>query len=218
MDSLTGCGFVAIWNDVSRGADEDFAAWHAREHMPERLSLPGFLRGMRWGSPVARPRYFTLYLLSGPQVARSAAYLVRLNAPTPWTRRVMAQFQDNSRCVGSFTTSTGQLPAKAIIVARLGQQLTPDGQGALLETVAAIGGVAGCHFGMSDAAVSAFPTVERQGRAVAEPLGLLIVCLKEGGDRSAVANQIIAALPEDMANAASVLELELDMPAARDAV
>ncbi len=39
---------VTIWCDVAPEVREEFDDWHAHEHMPERLSIPGFLRGSRW--------------------------------------------------------------------------------------------------------------------------------------------------------------------------
>jgi hypothetical protein len=42
--SLLGKGVLAIWNGIAPEAEEDFVAWHVREHIPERVALPGFLR------------------------------------------------------------------------------------------------------------------------------------------------------------------------------
>jgi len=206
MDRLTGCGFVAIWNDVSRGTEEDFFAWHADEHMPERLAIPGFLRGMRWGNEGATPRYFTLYMLSGSEVARSADYTARLNDPTPWTQRVMNSFRDNARCVGEFTSSLGEGPGQGVMVLRLNGRLAPEVPDAIMK----IDGVSGCHLGLSDTATSALATVERQGRIVTEPQGLLIVCLAPKALAAAVAKALSEILPQDTAEAMAVLTLQLD--------
>jgi hypothetical protein len=43
----SGQAAVAIWCDVAPEARAQFDDWHAHEHMPERLSIPGFLRGSR---------------------------------------------------------------------------------------------------------------------------------------------------------------------------
>jgi hypothetical protein len=45
--ALMGHGAVAIWNDVAPEGLAEFYEWHHREHMPERVSIPGFLRGRR---------------------------------------------------------------------------------------------------------------------------------------------------------------------------
>ena len=44
---LAGGGAVVIWNGIRPELREDFFEWHPREHMVERLSIPGFLRGRR---------------------------------------------------------------------------------------------------------------------------------------------------------------------------
>ena len=55
---MLGQAAIAIWCDVDAQVRGEFDDWHAREHMPERLSIPGFLRGTRWvaahGGPFTR--------------------------------------------------------------------------------------------------------------------------------------------------------------------
>lgn len=54
-----GQGVLAIWNGIAPEAEAEFVAWHVREHIPERVGLPGFLRGRRYvGDAEAHPRYF----------------------------------------------------------------------------------------------------------------------------------------------------------------
>lgn len=175
MQTLEGKGFVAIWNGITPGHESDFERWHVEEHMPERLAIPGFEQGQRWGASEKADGYFTLYTLESPAVARSDAYLSRLNDPTPWTRRTMAQFTNNSRCVGTFSQSTGELPSETMLVVRLHGDFPP----VEVSAVMAIEGVTGCHLGQSDTATSALPTVERQGRMVAEPSGLVLISISE---------------------------------------
>ena len=46
--ALRGKGALAIWNGIADGVDADFIEWHVKEHMPERVGLPGFLSGRRY--------------------------------------------------------------------------------------------------------------------------------------------------------------------------
>ena len=46
--SLAGLGAVAIWHDLLPAGRDDFHEWHNREHMPERVAIPGFRRGRRY--------------------------------------------------------------------------------------------------------------------------------------------------------------------------
>ena len=79
-----GQGLLVIWNDIEAGHEAEFREWHTREHMPERLAIPGFLHGRRLFSPTATPRWLTLYETASPDVLRSPAYLERLDAPSAW--------------------------------------------------------------------------------------------------------------------------------------
>ena len=86
---MIGESALAIWMELDPAGEQDFNAWYPRQHLPERLAVPGFLRGRRYEAVGAAPPYFTLYELADPGVLTSAAYLARLNDPTDWTRRVL---------------------------------------------------------------------------------------------------------------------------------
>lgn len=80
--SLLGKAVVAIWNDILPEGRENFIEWHNREHIPERVSIPGFLRGRRYIAQQGTPEYFTLYEAADAQVLVGQPYLDRLNNPT----------------------------------------------------------------------------------------------------------------------------------------
>ena len=86
---MIGDATLGIWMDVDAGGLDDFNAWYRRQHLPERLSVPGFLRGRRYEGKGAGLRYFTLYETVDAGVLSSEPYLERLNAPTDWTRRAL---------------------------------------------------------------------------------------------------------------------------------
>lgn len=67
--------------------------WHTYEHMHERLSIRGFLRGSRWIRQGEGPRYLILYEVENVAMVDSPAYLARLNAPTPWTQATMQRLR-----------------------------------------------------------------------------------------------------------------------------
>lgn len=118
--ALLGAGVLAIWNGMAPGADADFAAWHVREHMPERLGVPGFLRGRRYAAIDGEPPYFNFYETESPAILTSPAYVARLNDPSPWTRRVVAQFRDTSRTVCDVAASLGDGEGGVVETIRLG--------------------------------------------------------------------------------------------------
>lgn len=92
-----GSGVLAVWNDVAPEAEREFNDWYLREHLLERLSLPGFLRARRWWNPERSPRYFTFYETSEVSTLHSREYVARLENPTAWTRRIMPAFRSTSR-------------------------------------------------------------------------------------------------------------------------
>jgi len=57
--------------------------------MPERLAIPGFLRGTRWVAESGDPSYFVLYESRSWRRSPPGPYLERLNNPTPWSRKMM---------------------------------------------------------------------------------------------------------------------------------
>jgi len=98
--SLAGQGVVAIWNGITPEGRTEFFEWHNREHMPERVGIPGFRRGRRYIAKYGTPEFFTLYEAESPEVLVGQDYLNRLNNPTPWTQRVPPMFfRDTSRGV-----------------------------------------------------------------------------------------------------------------------
>ena len=58
--SLSGLGAVAIWHDLVPEARDEFYDWHNREHMPERVGIPGFRRGRRYIAAAGGPEFFNL--------------------------------------------------------------------------------------------------------------------------------------------------------------
>ena len=92
-------GVLVIWNDIEEAWEAEFLNWHVREHIPERVGLPGFLRGLRYVAIEGTPKYFNFYEATDDAVFSSAAYRERLDGPTPWTRRVVAHFANTTRTI-----------------------------------------------------------------------------------------------------------------------
>ena len=45
---LLGQAAMLLLFDVIEDAIPEHDEWHTHEHLPERLSIPGFVRGTRW--------------------------------------------------------------------------------------------------------------------------------------------------------------------------
>ena len=136
---MLGKAAVTIWCDVAPEVREEFDHWHAHEHMPERLSIPGFRRGSRWVSEDGG-RYFILYELESEATLTSAAYLERLNNPTPWSRRMMPHHRNMVRGLCRVEASSGTALGKALLTVRSGNATTLD-----LAALAARKGIVAAH-------------------------------------------------------------------------
>ena len=95
--ALAGTGLVAIWNDIKPELREDFFEWHPREHMVERLGIPGFLRGRRYIAVDGGVEFLTLYEIGSTDVLTSEVYKTRLTNPTPWSTKTLPGFFNNER-------------------------------------------------------------------------------------------------------------------------
>ena len=94
---LLGQAALAMWWDMDPAVRADFEDWHAHEHFPERLAIPGFRRGTRWRSAAGGDGVFVMYEMEGHETLSSAPYLARLNAPSPWSTRMMPHHRNMVR-------------------------------------------------------------------------------------------------------------------------
>lgn len=181
--SLAGDGVVAIWNGIRPEGRADFFEWHNREHMPERVAIPGFLRGRRYIALEGHPEFFTLYETATTAVLSGADYLARLNAPTEWTRRATSHFTDTSRSLCRVALSIG-VGAGGWIMTWRGDEPPRDLE-AILREVATAPGVVGAHLCIADRAASGIETEEKKGRPKNAVPGW-VVMIEGGSERRAL--------------------------------
>lgn len=124
-------GILAIWNDRDEAIASVYEQWYVKEHVPERLAVPGFLSARRYQRlDGGSPRFFTSYELASVDVLSSRAYLDRLAAPSELTRAVMAHFKNMVRtaCIPVRRSAPGALGSSAAVAwipqpASLGDEL-----------------------------------------------------------------------------------------------
>jgi hypothetical protein len=104
---MLGQAAMLLSFDVADEAIAEHDDWHSHEHLPERLSIPGFMRGTRWVSLRGGPRYMVIYEVAQLATLTSEAYLERLNKPSPWTSRIMTRYQGMTRGFCAVTASFG---------------------------------------------------------------------------------------------------------------
>src|ERR1700742_3432360 len=184
---MRGLGFLAIWSDVEQKALTDYRHWLTREHTTERVTTKGFL-GVRVfrAERADTHRFFILYELESPEVLDGPAYMARLNAPTPWSQRIMPQLGNFIRGGGVMTARAGRGEGSTIAALRLEQ--LPDAPQRLADALVALDGIAAVQLGVTDQARTQVPTVEK-GMRQQEGFfaGLLIIeALDDAALRSAL--------------------------------
>ena len=163
-------GVLAIWNDVDPEGEDDFNQWYTREHIPERVGVPGFLRGRRYVAAAADLKYCAFYETESLDVLTSPAYLERLDNPTEWTRRIMPLFRNMHRSACRVTQRLGIGEGGAVATLRFAPRpgreqtlrtwLTDNVMPGLVEQP----GVVAVHLLETDPTASRPPTRERELR------------------------------------------------------
>ena len=167
--SLLGKAAIAMWWDIRPEQRSEFGDWHSREHFPERMSIPGFRRGSRWTSTLDAEGFFVLYELDHYETLTSKGYLDRLNAPTPWSTKMMPHHLNMVRSQCRVAASFGGAVAASLATIRLSPETAKeDGLHAVLvETLrelASNSGLTGAHLLITDAPKTSAPTTEQQIR------------------------------------------------------
>ncbi|MFN6994704.1 MAG: hypothetical protein ACK4PH_10900, partial [Aquincola tertiaricarbonis] len=151
---LMGKAALAMWWDMAAETRPDFEHWHSHEHFPERLGIPGFLRASRWRSTVAHEDggegFFVMYELADHTTLSSAAYLARLNAPTPWSTRLMPHHRHMVRSQCRVMASAGSAVSGHALTLRMAtggvtQAGMVEAFGPLCARLALLPGLAGAH-------------------------------------------------------------------------
>ncbi|MEZ5818659.1 MAG: hypothetical protein R3D44_16400 [Hyphomicrobiaceae bacterium] len=123
-DPAAGTGILSVWNEYPADDADFYERWYMTEHFPERLSVPGFLRGRRYRAIDADRTYFTFYDLESPDVLFSGAYIARLNDPTAWTARIMGRWSGMFRTACRRIARAGNAVGGFATVARFEEPAT----------------------------------------------------------------------------------------------
>ena len=217
--ALLGRAAVLIWNDVAPEGREQFYAWHDREHMPERLALPGFRRGRRFSRAGHSPDWLTMYEALDVAALVSPEYLARLNAPTPATVSALRHFRNTSRAVCRAVHSVGSSTGGHVLAMRLGApSRQADGMCRHLcddafPRAMARTGVVACHLYAADATASHVNTAESSTREFDVPAWVLLceasTSAAANEARAVIHDRELARLGVDVRADAAVYALEI---------
>lgn len=163
-------GAVAIWHDIVPEGLDEFYAWHGEEHMPERVAIPGFLRGRRFIAIDARLGFFNLYETASAAVVAGPDYRRKLDNPTPRTISAVRHFRNVARSLCAVTAATGE--AQGGLVASLRYEVEAGREarhrermiGEIVPGLAVAPGVAAVKFLEADRTASGYVNAEQRAR------------------------------------------------------
>lgn len=161
------------WFDIETGNESAFDDWHNREHVVERMGVPGFTQGRRFeavGTPrAAGHSYLVAYDASGIGVFESADYAARLDNPTPLTASVVPCLRSLTRTVYKVEARRGAGTSAYVRTVRLPSRDGPPAGAmslrATLDTLYSVSGIACAILASPDGRVTHFKDKTREGRA-----------------------------------------------------
>ncbi|MDV3123464.1 hypothetical protein M1247_00925 [Mycobacterium sp. 21AC1] len=123
FESVTGAGAMINWISVAREDLPIYEDWYNFQHLPERVSTPGFLRARRFVAAdqaqlgeAAMVDYLTLYETVDVHVLASPEYLRRLDNPTDLTLEVVPLFTEFRRAACHITVARGDGSSGRVVV------------------------------------------------------------------------------------------------------
>jgi hypothetical protein len=142
----TATGLLAVWMQIPAEGEADLNDWYTKEHLPERIAIPGFLSALRYVSLEGEPKYMALYDLETPSVLYSDGYIDMRRNSTDWTRRIGQALEKNVRHEYVLMQSSGRVsqePAPYVVLIRLGGEEGPRFESALGQAVESKAGATG---------------------------------------------------------------------------
>lgn len=108
MNTAKTRGLLCIWTDIEPEHDLDFNRWYDREHMQERVAIPGFQSARRFSAINACPRpYLALYYTDNLAVFQTEPYVSAFANQTAWSRENFTRMRGTQRRVGRLSVEAG---------------------------------------------------------------------------------------------------------------
>lgn len=201
-------GAVAIWHDIAPEGLAEFYAWHGEEHMPERVSIPGFRNGRRFIARSADQQFFNLYETDSPEIVRGSDYKARLDSPTPRTLSAVKYFRQVARSlcrvVASHRAAESGI-AQGGLVATLRYDIDEANEPAHLDifrlqiipSLAERAGIAVVSLLVADRAASGYVNAEQRARGAANLVPPIVLVVEGWTDESDFVTQVNAVLAPD---------------------
>jgi hypothetical protein len=116
---IAGKGMLLTSMDVDPAHEADFNRWYDREHLEERVAIPGFIEARRYVADEGAPKYLSLYSTETFEVLESPAYRKALASQTAWSKANISRFRNMIRGVARVTVSHGNGRGAALGIVRM---------------------------------------------------------------------------------------------------
>ena len=167
MGRSTASGLMAFWAKIDADYVLRFQQWHNCEHIPERVSIPGFLCGRRYRDLEGSPFFLMFYETVDTSCLGAPPYLAALNSPTAWTKEALAHFREPARNIYTLQIeygNTGVNPAPYLTTMRfnLDSMLIDALTSRWLAKLSNLAGVRRVRLYIVDEAITGIATSERK--------------------------------------------------------
>jgi len=110
---------MAVWGDAAPAIEAEFNEWYHRQHVPERVGMPGWRCGRRYRRvDRGRHRYLAVYEVESLASFDDPLYRHALDNPTDWTRRMMPGFRNFVRATSRVRLVAGEVAGGWIATVR----------------------------------------------------------------------------------------------------
>jgi hypothetical protein len=116
---IAGKGMLLTSMDIDPNDEAEFNRWYDREHLIERVAIPGFLEARRYIAHAASPKYLCLYSTATFELLGSETYRAVLTNPTEWSKKVLPRFKNMIRVIARIAISRGRGRGAALGIIRL---------------------------------------------------------------------------------------------------
>ena len=203
-------GMLFVWTSADPEHERDFNRWYDREHVEERVRIPGFVSGTRYQSVRGPRKYLGLYRTVSLGAFQTPDYFKAFGQHTPWSLTNLQRMVDPMRRVCAIEAETGMGTGAWLAVLRLGAPAigqdaqAVDAMTALGTKLLQIDGVIATRLLTPDANLSGPLPAERTEGRVLDPIFLIDASSESAA--MAAANTASAALGLD-AEQAAILQL-----------
>ena len=118
--SLYGKGMLITFSETPPEVEENFNEWYNREHIDERVWMPGFHRARRYvdANSNADIKYFATYETDKVEDLADPEYMELLKDQSDWSKKVMSTFTKFDRITANVTIDLSHGFGGACLAAR----------------------------------------------------------------------------------------------------